>query len=494
MKEQRNNSFLQRIGERKKQCPPWQGNTLAQSTKPNSLKEWIDQLDGLFDYLLSELDPYQRVLHAISFDGKNISCGGREVTLSSEGKVIVVGGGKASHQMAKAVYEIFGERAHGLVASHKDLGQLPPLGNIRFQPAGHPNPDEGSVKGAEEIIRLLQEVGTDDVVFSLISGGGSAMIELPVQGLTLEDYITVNELLNRAGFDIGEWNGVRKHLSQVKGGQLAKRVSRAKQVFNLMVSDVTGNRLDVIASGPFVADSSTFEDAHRTLTSLQQKITPLGQHIPPPVKDYIEANRGMTDQETLKTTPQNVVNLIVVSNNTAIDIAADQLKSKGVQVPEIQRIRNITGDIEDATIDIYTRLLTAVNSAPHKPTVVIAGGEATVDVTRYPDFKDGQSYGGRMQMMAGLIMYLIEDLPIAGLFAATDCRDGKPPAGMPESAGALVSGETLRESRTQKVDPSAYINACNTYAMHEKTGTQIHKATFVTNVMDLAVVVYVPVD
>ncbi len=138
--------------------------------------------------------------------------------------------------------------------------------------------------------------------------------------------------------------------------------------------------------------------------------------------------------------------------------------------------------------------LTAVNSDPQKPAAVIAGGEATVDVTRYPDFKDGQSYGGRMQMMAGLIMYLIEDLPIAGLFAATDCRDGKPPAGMPESAGALVSGETLRESRTQKVDPSAYINACNTYAMHEKTGTQIHKATFVTNVMDLAVVVYVPVD
>ena len=494
MNEQNNNSFLQRLGERKKQCPPWQGNTLARSTKSQLLKDWVAKLDGLFDYLLSELDPYQRVLKAISFDGNIISCGGREVTLSRQGKVIVVGGGKASHQMAKAVYEIFGERAHGLVASHKDLGQLPPLGNIRFQPAGHPNPDQGSVKGAEEIIRLLQEVGPDDVVFSLISGGGSAMIELPVQGLTLEDYIMVNELLNRAGFDIGEWNGVRKHLSQVKGGQLAKRASRAKQVFNLMVSDVTGDRLDVIASGPFVADSSTFEDAHRTLTSLQQKIAPLGQHIPPPVKSYIEANRGITERETLKATPQNVVNLIVVSNNTAIDLAAERLVSQGVHVPENQRIRNIIGDIEDATIDIYSRLLTAVNSAPHKPAAVIAGGEATVDVTRYPDFKDGQSYGGRMQMMAGLMLYLIEDLPIAGLFAATDCRDGKPPAGMLESAGALVSGETLLESRTQKVDPAVYINACNTYAMHEKTGTQINKATFVTNVMDLAVVVYVPMD
>jgi glycerate-2-kinase len=494
MQEQKDNAFLQRMLERKKQYLPWQGNRVVRSTSSTALKEWIVQLDGLFDYLLSELDPYQGVLHAISFDGNKISCGGREAALNKESRIVVVGGGKASHQMARAVYEIFGERAYGLVTSHKDLGQLPPLGNIRFQPAGHPNPDEGSVKGAKEIIRLLQEVGTDDVVFSLISGGGSAMIELPVQGLFLEDYITVNELLNRAGFDIGEWNGVRKHLSQIKGGQLAKRARQAKQVFNLIVSDVTGDRLDVIASGPFVADSSTFEAAHRTLTRLQQKIAPLGQHLPLPVTTYIEANRGITERETLKTTPQNVVNLIVASNNTAIDLMAEQLASKGVHVPENQRIRNSIGDIEDATIDIYARLLKAVNSNPHQPTAVIAGGEATVDVTRYPDFKDGQSYGGRMQMMAALIMYLIEGLPIVGLFAATDCRDGKPPPGMPESAGALVSGETLRDSQTRKIDTTAYINACNTYALHEKIATQIHKANFVTNVMDLAVVVYVPID
>jgi len=494
MKKERKNTFLKRISEKKKPCPPWQGDRLDQSNAGTILSGWTAHLDNLFDYLLSELDPYQRVLHAISFDGTTVSCGGRKTSLSSQGRIIVVGGGKASHQMAKALYEIFGERAHGLVTSHKDLGQLPPLGNIRFQPAAHPNPDEGSVKGAEEIIRLLEEVESDDIVFSLISGGGSAMIELPVSNITLDDYITVNELLNRAGFDIGEWNGVRKHLSQVKGGQLAKRANRAKQVFNLIVSDVTGDRLDVIASGPFVADSSTFEDAYRTLTSLQQKISPLGQQIPPTVKDYIEVNRGIKERETLKTTPPNVVNLIVASNNTAIDLAAEQLVSREVLVPESQRIRNIGGDIEDATIDIYTRLLKAVNNNPKEPTAVIAGGEATVDVTRYPDFKDGQSYGGRMQMMAALIMYLIENLPVVGLFAATDCRDGKPPAGMQESAGALVNGETLQDSRTRGVDTASFINGCNTYAMHEKIGTQIHKGTFVTNVMDLAIVVYVPVD
>jgi len=494
MQEQKDNSFLERMLTRKKQCPPWQGSTLVDDSPHAALKEWHLHLDRLFDYLLSELDPYQGVLHAISFDSNKISCGGREAALSSEGKVIVVGGGKASHQMAKAVHKIFGDRAYGTVTTHKDLGQLPPLGNIRFQPAGHPNPDAGSVTGAEEIICLLQEVGANDVVFSLISGGGSAMIELPVQGLTLEDYITVNELLNRAGFDIGEWNGVRKHLSQVKGGQLAKRAQRAKQVFNLMVSDVTGDRLDVIASGPFVADPSTFEDAHRTLTALREKVASLPQQIPPSVISYIEDNRGNRERETLKTTPPNVVNLIVASNNTAIDLVAGELASRRVLVTENQRIRNITGDIEDATFDIYTRLLTAVNSNPDQPAAVIAGGEATVDVTRYPDFTDGRSFGGRMQMMAALMLHLVEGLPVVGLFAATDCRDGKPPAGMPESAGALIDGTSLKENRRRGIDTGAYINSCNTYALHEKIGTQIRKESFVTNVMDLAVVVYVPVD
>jgi glycerate-2-kinase len=188
------------------------------------------------------------------------------------------------------------------------------------------------------------------------------------------------------------------------------------------------------------------------------------------------------------------VNVIITSNNTAIDLTAEQLASRGIHVPEGQRIRNITGDIEDAAIEMYTRLLEAVNNNPHQPVAIIAGGEATVDVTRYPDFKNGRSYGGRMQMMAALMLHLMEDLPIVGLFAATDCRDGIPPSGMPESAGALIDGTTLTESRLRAIDTAGYINACNTYEMHEKLSTQIHKGTFVTNVMDLAVVVYLPMD
>ena len=485
-------SFLQRLIDKKSQSPPWQGDKLDSGSSTSKLKELRSKLDELFDYLLTELDPYQRVLKSISFDGTKVRCGGSEVNLRNEGRVIVVGAGKASHQMAQAIHEIFGERATGLVNVHKDLGPLPPLGNIRFQPASHPNPDEGSVKGAREIIRLLEEAGSEDIVFSLISGGGSAMLELPVPGVTLGEYITINELLNRAGCEIEEWNAVRKHLSQVKGGQLAKRAEGAAKVFNLMVSDVKGNRLDVIASGPFVTDPSTFENAYRVLTPIQQKADALGTDIPPTVIDYIKNNQGVSERETLKESLSNVVNLIVTSNITAIELAAEELASMGIHVTERQQIHDLSGDIEDAAIDIYARLAETIKVNPQKPAAVIAGGEATVDVTRYPGFKDGMSYGGRMQMMAALMLYLIEGLPVVGLFAATDCRDGKPPGGMPESAGALIDGTTLEESRAREVDVECYVNACNTYEMHEKLSTQLHKDRFVTNVMDVAVVVYLP--
>lgn len=494
MEERAQKSFLQRMAVKKRQCPPWQGHKLEHRSNISELKTLNNKLDGLFDQVLTELDPYRRVLKSISLDGKKVHCGGCEMILDDKGSVIVVGAGKASHQMAKALQEIFGERAYGLVTSHKDLGNLPAMGNIRFQPAGHPNPNEGSVKGAQGIIRLLEEASAQDIVFSLISGGGSAMMELPVSGVTLEDYIMVNDLLNRAGFDIREWNAVRKHLSQVKGGQLAKRAEHAAQVFNLMVSDVKGDRLDVIASGPFVADSSTFEDAYGVLTKLQQKADALGKDIPPSVINYIKKNRGVTERETLKKVPHNVVNLIVAGNNTAIDLSAEQLASMEIHVSESHRLRNLSGDIEEVAIDIYTNLVKAVNVNSRKPAAVIAGGEATVDVTRYPGFKDGQSYGGRMQMMAALMLYLIEDLPVVGLFAATDCRDGKAPDGMAESAGALINGTTLRESRTSGIDTERYINTCNTYEMHEKLSAQIHKNRFITNVMDLIVLAYLPVN
>lgn len=492
MEESLTDSILQKLNNKKSNCPPWQGHTITPGSDGSYLKVTRTNLDGLFDHVLTELDPYNRVLNSISFDGRTVSCGGVEKALEKEGKILVVGAGKASHQMAKALHDIFGERASGLVTTHKDLGTLPRMGNISFQPSGHPNPDEGSVKGAQEIIKLLESAGAKDIVFSLISGGGSAMMELPVEGVSLEDYITVNELLNHAGFDIVEWNAVRKHLSQVKGGQLAKRAEHAAQVFNLIVSDVKGDKLNVIASGPFVADSSTFEHACDALSRLKEKVAVLGKDIPSSVMNYIGSNRGANEKETLKIVPPNVVNLIVAGNNTAIDLSAKELESSGIQVPENNRIRNLSGDIEDAAIVIYSQLLKAVNANPGKPAAVIAGGEATVDVTRYPGFNDGTSYGGRMQMMAALMLYLLQDLPVVGLFAATDCRDGKSPPGMPESAGALIDGATLRESRKKRIDVGAYINACNTYEMNDKLSTQIIKDRFITNVMDLVVLVYLP--
>ncbi|MCK5423651.1 MAG: DUF4147 domain-containing protein, partial [Deltaproteobacteria bacterium] len=135
MKKEVKESFLKRVNERKGKLPAWQGHRLGSDWNATRLSELQNWLDEVFDHLLSELDPYQRVLNSISFDGKRVSCGGVEATLEHEGRVIVVGGGKASHQMAQALYEIFGERASGVVTTHKDMGSLPPFGNITLQPA-----------------------------------------------------------------------------------------------------------------------------------------------------------------------------------------------------------------------------------------------------------------------------------------------------------------------------------------------------------------------
>jgi len=487
-------SFLQRIGDGKRRCASWKGQTLTYSSDIGPLRKVRHTLEALFDHILTELDPYRRVLQSVSFDGEKVRCGSYEVSLEKKGKVLVVGAGKASHQMARALHEIFGERVQGVVATHRSLAELPSLGNILFQPSGHPNPDEGSVKAAHAILRVLESAESNDIVFSLISGGGSAMMELPVPGVTLEDYNVVNELLNRAGFDIGEWNAVRKHLSQVKGGKLAQRATHARCVFNLMVSDVKGDRPELIASGPFVADPSTFKDASRVLSMLQRKARALGKDIPSAVLSYINKNLGDSGNETPTTIPPNVVHLIVASNSRAIDLSAEWLTAKGIHVPAPQRVLNLSGDSEEAVCTLYSLLVNAVNSNPEKPAAVIAGGEATVDVTRYPEYQDATSYGGRMQMMAALTMYLIEDLPVVGLFAATDCRDGKPPLRMRESAGALIDGTTLQESRRKGVDTEHYINACNTYEMHEHLSTQLYKEKFITNVMDLVLLVYVPIN
>jgi glycerate 2-kinase len=476
----------------KKSRPRWEGHRLKPGYGTGTLKRLKDELDALFDHLLAELDPCKQIRQIISWDGNILRCAGEEVPLRQENRIIAVGSGKASHRMAAALHEIFGERVHGLVNIPGDLGKLAAAGKIEFQPAGHPNPDEGSVRGAQAIIKLLEEAGPQDIIFALISGGGSALLELPVPGISLADYIRVNELLNRTGVGIEKWNTVRKHLSSVKGGRLAQRATHSQRIFNLMVSDVRDDRPDLIASGPFVRDSSTFADAYRILMDLVQKSKGPGDEVPAAVIDYFRRNRGIEVEETFETGTTRVINVMVAGSNTAVDLSVRRLQGLGIPAGRIQCLRHQAGDVEEVTGKIYTSLAKQVNRNPGMPAAVVAGGEATVDVTHCPGFQEKKSFGGRMQMMAAIMMTLLENLPVAGLFAATDCRDGKPPPGKLQSAGALIDGTTLNHARRCGIAVEQYLSACNTYELHERLSTQLRKEQFITNVTDLAILVYRP--
>jgi len=461
--------------------------------RPAGGKRYLEKkINDLVDHLLDDLNPYYRIKRSITFKNNTIRCGAHKVVLKKNSRIIVVGGGKAVIPMAQAIYDIFGYRVHGQINYHRDLGRIPPIGDVHVQPAGHPNPDEGSLQGSRAIIGKLRNSSPDDIVFSLISGGGSAMLELPVPEIDLKDYIIVNDLLNRTGIDIEKWNIVRKHLSKVKGGKLARFAAHTAKVFNLMVSDVKDDRPDIIASGPFTIDSSTFRDAYEILADLHPQARALGVEIPISVLTYLRNRQGTDSKDSLENEPKNLVHKIIASNNTAIDMAGVQLNGMGIADDRICYLRNISGEVSDVSINIYSALESQINRFPKEPSAVIAGGEATVDVSRYSGFRMGESYGGRMQMMAALMMPRIDNLPVTGLFLATDCRDGTSPPGKPASAGAIINGNSLKKCREKKISWQKYINQCNSYQLHYLLSSQLRKETFFTNVRDLVVLVYWP--
>src|SRR5574341_194300 len=222
---------------------------------------------SIFRAALDAADPRAAVHRAIRREGNRLQVGGHAYDLARVRRVYVIGFGKASAAMAQVVEEICGDRiAHGLVSVKYGYGT--PLGKIELQKAGHPLPDENSLRGARKILDLLNEASENDLVFCLISGGGSALMELPAEGVSLDDLRMTTDALLRSGATINEMNALRKHLSQVKGGQLARRARHA-QIISLILSDVIGSPLDTIASGPTAPDSTTDRKSTRLNSSHQ---------------------------------------------------------------------------------------------------------------------------------------------------------------------------------------------------------------------------------
>jgi glycerate 2-kinase len=396
----------------------------------------------------------------------------KEYKLGDYKRIIVVGAGKATAPMARAMESLLGDRIEtGLICVK--YGYTDTLKKIGIIEAGHPVPDSNGVDGAKKIMELLQDAGSDDLVISLISGGGSALLPLPPKPISLEDKRETTSLLLKSGAGIHEVNTVRKHVSLVKGGNMAKAAGRAT-VINLMISDVVGDNMDVIASGPFVPDRSTFRDARDILEKYN-----IANRVPGSVSERIGAGlRGDIEENPGPDNPAftKVTNLIVASNIIALQAAKDEAVARGYNSIILSSM--IEGDTRDAALwhtRIAREIIASSNPVP-APACIISGGETTVVVT-------GEGLGGRnmeFAMHAALHIDGLEQATMASI--GTDGSDGPT-----DAAGAVADGLTLKESQARGMEINEYIKSNDSYHFHEKLGNLLITGPTNTNTMDVRI-------
>lgn len=416
--------------------------------------------------------PEKLITGIMKLEGSDLSVGEYKLSLEKIDNIYVIGAGKASAAMAHYVESILGNRITGghIVVKY---GHSCTLKRMRVTEAGHPIPDSNGFKATEEIVKLSSLASERDLVICLISGGGSALLADLPEGLLPEELYIVNNLLIRCGASINEINSVRKHLSTVKGGQLA-RIVRPAQLVTLIISDVTGNPIDVIASGPTVPDPSTFGDALNVITKYA-----LESDVTQGVLNYLKEGVNGIHPETPKQNDPlfyGTLNIIAGTNLTALQSAEGRAGELGYHPYIITS--DLAGDVESACGSIIDAVTNFRNSSEvEKPVCLLFGGETTVKVT-------GNGLGGRNQHLAlSSVIRLAGMSGVTLLAAGTDGNDGPT-----DAAGAVVDDETLQRASSLKADPVDFLSQFNSYNFFKRVGGHIVTGPTYTNVMDLVVV------
>lgn len=422
---------------------------------------------------LKAVEPATAVKRFCSYDGTRLMIADRVYDLAKTNRVFVVGAGKASAPMAAAIEEILGDKI-SCGAVNVKYGHTVRLNKIRLMEAGHPLPDEAGSKGAQEILNLAKIAENQDLVICLISGGGSALLPLASDGLTLKDKQDTTHVLLACGATIHEINAIRKHLSRVKGGQLAAEAYPAKTV-SLMLSDVVGDDLDVIASGPTVPDSSTFLDCMNIINRYN-----IEQKLPAAVVNRIQDGLSGKIPETPKSGDpafQNTQNLIIASNFEAITAARQKAETLGYNTLILSSmIQGETRDIAGLHGALAREVLKTGNPI-RRPACILSGGETTVSIR-------GHGLGGRNQEFAlAAAMDIAGHDPIVILSAGTDGNDGPT-----DAAGALADSATLSRANELNLAPGQYLYDNDSYHFFEPLDDLVKTGPTNTNVMDLRIV------
>jgi len=403
------------------------------------------------------VDPYTSMKDFLELEDGVLKVEDSEYRLDELDRVIVLGAGKAAIPMVTAVVDLLGDRAEGHVNALEDRM----VGRVTCSRATHPIPGPEGVEGSRRIMELASSAGERDLVLCLISGGGSALLPLPEEGITLEDKMGVTDALLKCGATIQELNCVRKHISAIKGGKLARAAAPAR-VVSLILSDVIGDPLDSIASGPTAPDSTTYEDARRIL------------HHYEVWGDVSEAVRHELEQERFETPKEGdpvfdrVHNVLVGNNRKAQRAMAEHARNMGYKCYELEDY--LLGNAREAGPRFIREARAMVGSATKA--AVVGGGETTVVVK-------GEGRGGRNQEMALVVMDIIEK---GELFASvgTDGIDGKSHA-----AGALVDKKVDETATMYGLNAGAYLMDNDSTTFFEKAGGLLVTGPTGTNVADV---------
>lgn len=426
----------------------------------------------IIEHALRAVNPYEAMKKMVYIkNDRKLIVGDLSYDLSKVGNIHVVGAGKATLPIAQALEEILRERIKKGVIIVK-RGQGHKLKRIKVIEASHPIPDKAGLEGAKEIIGIAEEAKEGDIVFCAITGGASALMPLPPEGISLEDKKKVTDLLLKCGATIDEINAVRKHISAVKGGRLAKYIYPAEVINLIVIDEVAG-----LPWGPTVSDTTTFEDAVRALKKYD-----LWERVPDSVRKYLE--RGMADPslETLK--PKDFEGLkvhnVILANNK---IACEAAKKKGEELGFNSMILSTVLEGESREVGIVlaciAKEIEKQNRPLKPPCVLISGGETTVTIVG----KAGE--GGRNQELA-----LASSLKIDGskniviTSIGTDGTDGPT-----DIAGGIVDGYTPRRARKKGIDTLKNLMEHNSSYVFRQLKDAISTGPTGTNVMDLILVV-----
>jgi hydroxypyruvate reductase len=429
-------------------------------------------LDEVVAAALAAVEPAEAVRRALRVDSDGFSTDGRAYPLAQFRRALVVGAGKASAPMAAAVEEVVGDRIPVEGSVTVRYGHTSATRHVRIREASHPMPDAAGVAATRAMVDLLQTADATDLVVCVISGGGSALLTLPADGISLDDLQRTTDALLRCGATINDINVVRKHVDAVKGGGLA-RLAAPAQLLTLVLSDVVGNPVDAIASGPTVADTSTFADAAGVFDRFG-----LWPDLPPAVVERIHRGTAGDIPETPKPGDplfRRTQSVIVGSNLLACQAAAKTARNAGFQTLVLTTF--VEGEAREAA-RVLAGILREVDASGHplaRPACIVAGGETTVTIR-------GEGRGGRNQELALAAAFSLRGLERVLLASiGTDGSDGPT-----DAAGAWVDGSTLDRAMAHGLDPAASLAANDSYNFFDALGKGlIRTGPTQTNVNDL---------